>query len=221
MRCAPPRQPISAVIFDLDGVLVSTDEFHYLSWQRLADEEGIAFDRKFNERFRGVSRMECLEMLLASAGRKCSAADKQRMADRKNSYYCDMIARLTPADVLPGVRELLAALRSRGVKLAVASGSKNAPAILKRTGLEGEFNVSVSGLDITRSKPDPEVFLKAAKRLGVTPSQCLVVEDAQAGIEAAARAGMRSLGIAPAPLAGAARTVPSLANITADEMLAL
>jgi len=221
MAARRPEQPVKGVIFDLDGVLVSTDEFHYLSWQRLADEERMPFDRAFNEKFRGVSRMQCLEMLLKRAGRRCTGAEEQKLADRKNGYYIEMVAGLTPRDVLPGVRALLAALKKRGVRIGVASGSRNAPAILARTGLGAEFYASVSGLDITHSKPDPEVFLKAAERLGLRPEACLVVEDAQSGIEAALNAGMKALGIGPRPLEGAARTVPSLAAITPDELLAL
>jgi len=212
---------IRAVIFDLDGVLVSTDEFHCRSWQRLADEEGMPFDREFNERFRGVSRMQCLDMLLEHAGRTCTQEAKQELADRKNGYYLQMVGDLTPQDLLAGTRERLSQIKARGVKIAVASGSKNAPFILERTGLAGELEASVSGLDITRSKPDPEVFLKAAQALGVAPEQCLVVEDAQSGIEAALRGGMKALGIGRRPLEGAAVTVASLADITTDEMLAL
>lgn len=216
---AQDRHPIKAVIFDLDGVLVSTDEFHYQSWQRMADEEGLAFDREFNEQFRGVSRMQCLDVLLQSAARACTDAEKQELAERKNRHFRELIGHLGPDDVLPGCRELICELKRRGVKVAVASGSKNAPFILERIGLGEMIDVSVSRHDITRSKPDPEAFLISAERLGVSAEECLVVEDAAVGIEAARRAGMRALGIGKRSLEGASLTVPSLAEVTAEQML--
>lgn len=215
------RPPIHAVIFDLDGVLVSTDEYHYQSWQRLADEEGIPFDREFNERFRGVSRMECLAMLLENTDRSYTEQEKQELADRKNGYYRDMIDHLSPENMLPGGREMVEELKGRGLKVAVASGSKNAPFILARIALEDDLDAAVSGLDIENSKPDPEIFLLAADELDVAPENCLVVEDAQSGVEAACRAGMRPLGIGDTPLEGAEKTVPSINDISADELLAL
>lgn len=212
---------IRGVLFDLDGVLVTTDEFHYRAWQRLADEEGIYFDRAINERLRGVSRMESLEILLARSTRTYSPQEKQALADRKNSAYRESLKSLTPSDVLPGVREMLTGLRSRGIRLAVGSSSRNAPLILERTGLYGAFDVVVDGNDIRRSKPDPEVFLLAAERLGLAPRECLVVEDALAGIEAARRAGMRVLGIGtPESLPGVRPVVAGLAVIDPDDLLA-
>lgn len=190
---------IQAVIFDLDGVIVSTDEYHYLGWKRLADEEGIPFDRRDNERCRGVSRMESLEVVLERAPRRYSDAQKREMAGRKNRYYVEMLReRLSPADILPGARAFLDALRKRGVKLAIGSSSRNSPAILASIGLAGAFDATADGNDISRSKPDPEVFLLAARRMGVDPEACLVVEDAEAGVSAALAGGMRVLAVGSA-----------------------
>jgi len=213
--------PRRAVIFDLDGVLVSTDELHYRAWQRLADEEGIPFDRQVNHRLRGVGRMDCLEILLARSPRSYAAEAKAALADRKNRYYRESLGDLTPAALLPGAREVLRQLRARGVRVAVASASRNAPEILRRTGLAGVPDATADGNDITRSKPDPEVFLVAAARLGVPPAECLVVEDAASGIEAAAAAGMKSLALgAAAGHPQADLSAADLESITVDEMLA-
>ncbi len=189
---------IKAVIFDLDGVIVSTDEFHYQAWKRLADEEGIYFDRKINDNLRGVSRMESLEIILRKAAKQYSDSQKAEMATRKNNYYCKSLDKLSPADLLPSVTNILNDLRKRGIKMAVGSSSKNSPAILNRIGLGTYFDATADGNDIKRSKPDPEVFLLAAERLNTEPRHCLVVEDATAGVEAAINANMRVLAIGQA-----------------------
>lgn len=214
--------PITAVIFDLDGVIVSTDEFHYLAWQRLADEEGIPFDRHVNERLRGVSRMESLAIILERATRAYDAAGRETMATRKNGYYRDFLTtRLSAADILPGVAVVLAALRARGVKAAIGSSSRNSPMILAKIGLERAFDATADGNDITRSKPDPEVFLLAASRLGVPPASCLVVEDAEAGVTAALAAGMRVLAVGSAAVDPRAHhRAPSLAGVDVAAVLA-
>jgi beta-phosphoglucomutase len=211
---------IRGVIFDLDGVLVSTDELHYRAWKQLADAEGIPFDRRINHRLRGVSRMASLEIILERASRAYSAAEKSAMADRKNASYRELLETLTPADALPGARELLDALRVRGIKMAIASSSRNTPRILERLGWSGAFDAVADGNDIARSKPDPEVFLLAAQRLGVPPTDCLVVEDAAAGIEGARRAGMAVFGIGtPETLPGVKHLAPDLSHVTADELM--
>ncbi|MBM4142424.1 MAG: beta-phosphoglucomutase [Lentisphaerae bacterium] len=189
---------MKGVIFDLDGVLVSTDEFHYRAWVRLAGEEGIPFTREDNHRLRGVSRMESLDILLEKSARPYAPAEKLEMAARKNGYYVDFLQDLTPADVLSGAREILTALRAAGIKLAVGSSSRNTPLIMEKTDLRRYFDAVADGNDITKSKPDPEVFLLAARRLGLKPRECVVVEDAEAGVEAARRAGMRVVGVGPA-----------------------
>jgi beta-phosphoglucomutase len=211
---------IRAVIFDLDGVIVSTDEFHFRAWKRVADEEGIPFTRQNNERLRGVSRMESLEIMLERAARKYSQAGKVAMAERKNGYYRELLKDLTPADILPGVLPVLDDLRKRGIKLAVGSSSKNAGPILRAIGLGEAFDVVVDGTHITQSKPDPEVFAKAGVSLGVPPGQCLVVEDADAGVEAGLAAGMPVLAVGfAAAHPKATLKARSLAEITVAEML--
>ena len=173
---------VKGVIFDLDGVIVSTDDCHYLAWQRMADEEGIGFDRHVNERLRGVSRMDSLNIVLEKATRAYSEAEKEAMAARKNAYYVALIGKLTPQDILPGAMDVLAALRGMGIRVAIGSSSRNTPVILKQIGLENYFDAVADGNHITRSKPDPEVFLLAARLLSLAPGDCLVVEDADAGV---------------------------------------
>ncbi len=187
-----------AVIFDLDGVVVTTDECHYMGWKKLADDEGIYFDKEINVRQRGVSRMESLEVLLEKATKTYTDEEKLEMAERKNNYYKEYIKDLTPADILPGVTDFCAYIRKNGGKMAIGSSSKNTPGILKGIGLDNYFDAVADGNQITRSKPDPEVFLLAAKLLGIDPGKCLVVEDADAGIQAALAAGMDALGVGAA-----------------------
>jgi len=219
-RARGPLMPIRAVIFDLDGVIVSTDEFHYLAWQRLADEEGILFDRHINHCLRGVSRMDSLEILLERSPRPYSQDQKVALAARKNDYYRAMLDGLSPADILPGAMEVLKGLRARGVKVAIASSSRNSPTILTRIGLAEFFDATADGNDITRSKPDPEVFLIAARRLGMDPASCLVVEDAAAGVEAAVAGGMKCLALgAAAGHPQATRSAKDLTAVTADGLI--
>lgn len=190
---------IKAVIFDLDGVLLSTDEFHFQAWKKLADREGIEFSRQINERLRGVSREESLEIILEKTSRKYSTDEKLEMATCKNEIYKQLLEQLTPSDIFPGVMELLEFLKENNIKTAIGSSSKNTKFILGQTGLAKYFTGAVSdGTNINRSKPDPEVFLKAAEFIDVPPSECLVVEDADAGIMAAKAAGMTAIGIGPA-----------------------
>jgi len=213
---------IKGVIFDLDGVLVSTDDFHYLAWKSIADQEGIPFSREINHRQRGVSRMESLEILLEQAPRAYAEAEKLALADEKNRRYVEYLARLRPEDTLPGARECLRALRALRVKVAVGSSSRNTPAILRQTRLDALLDAVADGNGITRSKPDPEVFLLAAERLALPPAVCLVVEDAPAGIEAGRRAGMPCLGIGDdETLPGVSPRVRTLADIAPEAMLRL
>ncbi|MDP3130935.1 MAG: beta-phosphoglucomutase [Bacillota bacterium] len=186
------------IVFDLDGVLVSTDELHYRGWKALADREGIPFDRTINHRLRGVSRMESLDIILEATKKAYTVADKAEMATFKNSVYVRSLQAITPKDLLPGVPEVLAVLKTRGLPIAIGSSSKNARLILGRLGLAETFDAVVDGNEITKSKPDPEVFLKAALRIGVAPALCLVVEDAVAGISAAVAAGMIPVAIGDA-----------------------
>lgn len=186
------------VIFDLDGVLVSTDELHYQAWKRLAGEIGITgFCREDNKRQRGVSRMASLEVVLERAERTYSMEEKIALAERKNNYYLELLQSLDEGSTLPGALETLQYLREQGVASAVGSASKNAMIILEKTGLLPWIDKISCGLDVTKSKPDPEVFLVAAKKVGMQPKQCLVVEDSAAGIVAAAAGGMKSLAVGP------------------------
>lgn len=211
---------IKGVIFDLDGVLVTTDELHYQGWKRLAEDEGIPFTKQDNQRQRGVSRMESLEVLLEKASRSYSDDEKQEMASRKNDYYRATLRGLTAEDALPGAREMLRELRKRGVQIAVASASRNTPTIMERTDLKKEVDAVADGNETTRSKPDPEVFLLAAQKLGLPPEECLVVEDAAAGIEAGRRAGMDVFAIGPADRhPDVERRAERIADLTADRLL--
>ena len=179
---------IKGIIFDLDGVLVSTDEIHYLAWKRLADELQITgFTREDNRRQRGVSWMASLEIVLEKADRVYTGEEKAELAERKNNYYLELLEHMDESAVLKNVKEVLAGLKA----------SKNAPVILEKTGLLPYLDKISCGLDTTKSKPDPEVFLVAARKLELSPGQCLVVEDSAAGIEAAAAGGMKSLGVGP------------------------
>lgn len=180
------------IIFDLDGVIVSTDEQHYLGWQALADRLGIPFSREVNSRFRGVSRMACMNILEELGGKHYTDSEKIAYADWKNEYYRKLLAQMSSDDLSQEVRSTLDALRARGLKLAVGSSSKNAKFILQRIGLSDYFDAVSDGTNISRSKPDPEVFLKAAEYLRLTPSDCLVVEDAVSGVEAAHAGGMKA-----------------------------
>ena len=189
------KPKIQGVIFDLDGVIVSTDDCHYQGWQRMADEEGIPFNRTINERLRGVSRMESLAIVLEKATKVYTNVQKEEMAARKNAYYVELIGNLTKDSLLPGAAQALRLLREMGIKIAIGSSSKNTPLILKQIELDDAFEAIADGNQITHSKPDPEVFLLAARQMGLSPENCLVVEDADAGVEAAIAGGMRSLGV--------------------------
>ena len=189
---------MKAFIFDLDGVIVSTDSLHYRAWKALADSEGIYFDEEINNRLRGVSRMESLEIILERATRTYTDEEKVAMAERKNGIYRELLQVLTPSDRLAGVTETLDALRAQGYKLAIGSSSKNTPIILEKIGYSGYFDAISDGNNIKNSKPDPEVFLKAAEFLQLQPSECFVVEDAEAGITAAKAGGFTAIGIGSA-----------------------
>ena len=177
------------IIFDLDGVICSTDEYHYQAWKALADRLGIEFDRAINNRLRGVSRMASLEIVLEKSDKAYTDEEKRGFAEAKNALYRELLGQMSPDDLSAEVRETLHALRAMGLKLAIGSSSRNAPFILERIGLGTFFDAVSDGNNITRSKPDPEVFVKAAQMLSLDPSECLVVEDAHAGVEAAVAGG--------------------------------
>ena len=182
-------------IFDLDGVIVDTAKYHYLAWKHLADELGIPFTEQDNERFKGVSRKRCLEILLEMGGMEVSGEQFNRWLHEKNEDYLSHISKMDASEILPDVPRVLDYLRDRNIPMALGSASKNARPILEKVGLLSYFNTIVDGNEVVKAKPDPQVFLLAAERLGVSPNQCVVFEDALAGIEAANKAGMQSIGI--------------------------
>lgn len=176
---------INGIIFDLDGVICFTDEYHYLSWKAIADSEVIYFDRKINNRLRGVSRMASLEIILEKANKTYSEEEKVALATKKNDIYKGYLTKMSPKDVSEDVLYTLKTLKEKGIKTAIGSSSKNTKLILKQIGLLDAFDEIADGNDIVHSKPDPEVFLCAAKKLKEKPTNCIVVEDAYAGIDAA------------------------------------
>ncbi|RAU98101.1 beta-phosphoglucomutase [Paenibacillus sp. YN15] len=186
---------LRAVLFDLDGVVVDTAKYHYQAWKRIAEEENIYFDEEINERLKGVSRMDSLNILMERRTREYTEKQLEQLADRKNGYYVAFLNQMAAGDILPGVMAFLSELKHCGIKTAICSASKNTDTILERLNISPLFDTVVSGLDVARSKPDPQVFHIAAQRLGVPAEQCLVIEDSAAGIEAAALAGMKSIGI--------------------------
>ena len=193
-----------AVIFDLDGVICHTDTYHYQAWKQIADELDIYFDEEINNRLRGVSRMECFEIILERYEGTMSLEDKVVYTTRKNEAYKELLKNMSPADLSPEVKETLDGLRAKGLKLAIGSSSKNAGFILERLGLDGYFDAVSDGNNITRSKPDPEVFVKAAQLVGEASGDCLVVEDAKAGLEAAIGGGMDCAAMGDAVASGLA-----------------
>lgn len=215
----PAHRTFRAALFDLDGVLVDTAAFHYRAWRELALELGFDFPPSANEQLKGVSRQQSLEILLAHGGVTASAGEKAALAERKNRAYVALLQTLGPESLLPGARECLLELRRRGIKLALGSVSQNAALVLDRLGLAPLFDAVIDGTKIARSKPDPEVFLRGAEALGVAPADCVVFEDAAAGIEAARRAGMSAVGIGAAAVLGAADLV--VAGLHALELDAL
>jgi len=205
---------IDGVIFDLDGVLVDTARFHFQAWQRLAESWNITFTQKDNERLKGVSRRASLEILLSLGDVKLSENEILEAMDRKNRWYVELIGQMNSEGLLPGALDLLLELKRAGIKTALGSASKNAPLILERTGLAEHLDAVVDGNRTSRAKPDPEVFLLAAKDLNLSPLNCIVFEDAAAGIEAAINAGMRTVGVGnPAQLKAANLVIPSLEEI--------
>ncbi|MGM0504334.1 MAG: beta-phosphoglucomutase [Bacteroidota bacterium] len=208
-------QKIKAIIFDLDGVIVDTAVFHYQAWKKLANTMGFDLTEAQNERLKGISRLESLDILL-EIGKTDAIPDeeKQQLATSKNEWYRENILKMTPRDILPGVKDFLEELKKAHYKIAIGSSSKNAGTILERIGMKDFFDAVVDGTKITRSKPDPEVFLKGAQELNIPPEQCLVFEDAESGIEAAKNAGMKTIGVGkPENLPKADMVIPGFQNV--------
>src|ERR1700676_2110527 len=214
-------QKPQAILFDLDGVLTDTSEYHYRAWKRLADEEGIPFTREENDaHLRGVSRRESLMYILRD--RKVTEAQIQEMMDRKNRYYTDMIKDMSPADLVPGGKQLLQSIRDAGIKIAVASVSKNCHTVLDRLDIIDAFDGVADGYSVANTKPAPDLFVYAAGLTRIPTSGCLGVEDADAGIEAIKNAGMVALGIGPKErFYRADKVLPTLANRSLQDILNL
>ncbi|KIY22015.1 MULTISPECIES: beta-phosphoglucomutase [Mesobacillus] len=190
---------LKAFIFDLDGVITDTAEYHFLAWKALAEELGISFTREDNEQLKGVSRMDSLEKILELGSRTgdFSADEKQALAEKKNEHYLTLIQNITPDDLLPAIKELIADIKTSGLKLGLASASKNAFTVMESLGLKAEFDGIVDAKTVAHGKPHPEVFLRAAEMLGVEPEACISIEDAAAGIQAIKAAGMFAVAVGP------------------------
>lgn len=208
---------IRGFIFDLDGVITDTAEYHFRGWNRLAEEEGLAFTREDNEQLRGIPRRESLLLILKD--REYSEDKILEMMERKNNYYLEFIREISPRDLLPGAKELLEEIRAAGLKNALGSASKNATEVLDRLGIRSLFDAISDGHSVERQKPAPDLFLHAAKQLNLPPAECVVVEDAAAGIEGAIRGGFRSIGLGPWERVGKADAVfPSLSGIRLEHI---
>lgn len=198
---------IKAVIFDLDGVIVDTAHYHYIAWKRLASEFGITLTPQHNELLKGVSRMRSLEIILELGNIQLPEPEKEALADKKNKWFIEYIESIRPKEIFPGVKEMLVDCRKKNLKVALASSSKNAPRVIELLGVANLFDTMVDGTMITHTKPDPEIFLLAANRLGVSPDKCVVFEDAEAGVEAALAAGMKCVGVGSAEQLGNANYI--------------
>jgi beta-phosphoglucomutase len=196
-----------AVIFDLDGVIVDTAHYHYIAWKRLASEFNINLTPQQNELLKGVSRKRSLEIILELGNIHLEEAERERLAEKKNKWFVEYIESIRPEEIFPGVRELLQAIRQQGIKVALASSSKNAPRVIELLGIAHEFDTVVDGTMVTHSKPDPEIFLLAASKLNINPADCIVFEDAEAGVEAAVAAGMKCVGVGSEQQLGKANQV--------------
>lgn len=205
---------IKACIFDLDGVIVDTVPAHYVAWKSIADELGIPFNEEDNEQLKGVSRIQSMKNILAMGNRTMTDDEIIVLTEKKNKVYVDIISKMTPQDILPGVNKFLELLEQNGIPKAIGSSSKNTPTILEAVGLQNRFDAIVDGNSVTHSKPDPEVFLKGAALLGFKPKECLVFEDAISGVAAAIAGGMKCIGVGEEEILGdAGLVVPDMTNV--------
>jgi beta-phosphoglucomutase len=200
---------IEACIFDLDGVIVDTAIYHYKAWKKLANELGFDFTEEENEKLKGVSRVRSLELILEWGGVTKNEAEREELASRKNNWYVEMISQMKPDEILPGAKEFLQACKDAGLKTALGSASKNSMMILEKVGIVPLFDAVIDGNKVSKAKPDPEVFLKGAEEINVVPQQCVVFEDAIAGVEAAINAGMKVVGVGSPSVLGKADLVVS------------
>ncbi len=211
---------IKACIFDLDGVIVDTAKYHYLAWKELADHLGFNFTKSDNERLKGVSRMGSLDILLEIGNKRFNEETKLKFAENKNKIYLEYILKMTPDDILPGVIDFLKDLHSKNIKIALGSASKNAMTILNQLKLKDYFEVVIDGTKVNKAKPDPEVFLKGAQSLNLKPEECIVFEDAEAGVEAAIKGGFKCVGIGSSEnLSKADYVMPGFKNVTFDKII--
>ncbi|WP_055668313.1 beta-phosphoglucomutase [Desnuesiella massiliensis] len=208
---------IKACLFDLDGVIVDTAKYHYLAWKRLASELGFDFTEKDNERLKGVSRMASLEILLSIGNMEMEEKSKLELAEKKNQWYVEYISKVDKSELLPGVEDFFKLLKENEIKIALGSASKNSMTILKNTGIVGYFDAIIDGNKVSKAKPDPEVFVLGAKELGVSSEECVVFEDAEAGIEAAKSANMKAIGVgSPEILNKADKIISGFSGISLD-----
>ena len=211
---------IKGFLFDLDGVIVDTAKYHYLAWRRMANELGFDISEEFNEKLKGISRIESLKMILEEGNKTLSDAEIETYAKLKNEWYLELVTQMNPDEILVGVPAFFKQLKAANIKCALGSVSKNAQMILEKIGLLNEFDAIIDGTKIVNSKPHPEVFLKGAEALGLQPEECIVFEDAEAGIEAAHRAGMQAVGIGkPEVLTEAETVIPSFDGVVLSELL--
>lgn len=209
-------------LFDLDGVIVDTAKYHFLAWKRLADELNINFTEQDNERLKGVSRMASLDIILEIGNTKLTEEDKLNYATRKNEWYVDYITRMEPDEILPGALEFIKEAKKMNIKIALGSASKNAVTILDRLDIKNYFDALITGNEVSKAKPDPEVFLKGAEALGLNANECIVFEDAKAGIEAAQNGGMKCIGIGSKDVLGDADlVVDGLHAVTVEQAFKL
>ncbi len=213
---------IKAVIFDLDGVITDTAEYHYQGWKKMSDEENLDFNREINEQLRGVSRVQSLKIILKYNNKKLSEDKMKELTERKNRYYKEFLKNITEKDYLPGAKELVIELKKRGIKTAIASASKNAKPVIESLKGNGLFDFIADGYSVENTKPAPDLFLFAVKNLNVKPEESVVVEDAQAGVEAALAGGMYSVGIGPVQRVGKAHLrYDDTSKLNAGEILSL
>lgn len=211
-----------ACIFDLDGVIVDTVEAHYFAWKAMADELNIPFTEEDNEHLKGVSRFESMQMILALGDIQKTDAEIKEYTTKKNGIYVDIISKMTPNDILPGVLNFIDLLKSNNIRIAIGSSSKNTPTILKAVGLDKTFEVIVDGNSITQSKPHPEVFLKGAEGLQLAPEDCIVIEDAISGVKAAKNSGMKCIGVGEQDVLDLADLViPDLQHLNLESLKSL
>jgi beta-phosphoglucomutase len=213
---------IKACLFDLDGVIVDTAVYHYKAWKQLANSLGFDFTEEQNEKLKGVSRVRSLELILGWGGVSKTAEEQEQLATKKNTQYVEMISHMQPSEILPGAMQFVIDCRNAGLKTALGSASKNSMMILEKIGMVDLFDAIIDGNKVSKAKPDPEVFLKGAEAVSVKPGECVVFEDAIAGIEAAIAGGMKSVGIgSPDILSAANLVIPGLSEMTLKKLYSL